>query len=214
MLLSTAYFPPVEYIALIARDFTLSLDGVNPSIVEVEACENYVKQSWRNRAMICTASGPETISVPIVHNSQHIPIRELLIDWSTPWLVRTKRTIDSAYHSSAWFDYYRDELYEILDRHHEHLFDLNMDILQHLLRRCMVSAEISLTKEYVPAGEAIDDYRETIHPKRQNSVLEDLGLKKPYFQVFSRKYGFVSNLSVIDLLFNEGPDSILYLKKL
>ena len=79
-----------------------------------------------------------------------------------------------------------------------------------------IKAEIRFTDHYSPHGsnEYGEDLRELIHPKRDNHILEELGLKKPYFQVFSGKYGFKSNLSIMDLLFNEGPDSISYLKKL
>ena len=102
------------------------------------------------------------------------------------------------------------------------LIDLNTALLNFFLQKIGIKAEIHMTKEYSPNGTVIsegeqiqcDDLRDVIHPKRQNNILNAMGLEKPYFQVFSPKHGFKSDLSIMDLLFNEGPDSILFLKKL
>lgn len=212
MLLSIAYFPPISYFALIAkyRD------------VCIEACENYQKQSWRNRCRYYAADGPQYLNFPIVHEGTHeLPISRIKVDYSTPWVLKTKRAIASAYDSSACFEYYKDELFSILDSHPETLFDLDMQIIKFFLRKTGIEANIRLTEEYV-APEPVEgaegrygrDYREILHPKRPDTVLKDLGLEKPYFQVFARKYGFIPNLSIMDLLFNEGPDSIMYLMSL
>ena len=156
--------------------------------------------------------------MPIVleNGTYALPVRKLRIDWSKPWLMRMKRAIVSAYESSPWFDYYKDELFAILDRQHEFLFDLNIDLLRFFLKKTGIEADIRFTEEFTPHGSTVygRDLRGVIHPKRQNDILERLGLKKPYWQVFSLKYGFISDLSVMDLLFNEGPDSISYLKRL
>lgn len=218
MLLSIAYFPPIEYFAAIAKGFTLSPDTVKPSVIYLEACENYQKQTYRNRCKFYAENGLQTLSFPIVHEggTHTLPITAIKVDWSTPWLQQTKRAIASAYESSAYFDYYKDELFAILDSRPETLFQLDRQILEFFLRKTGIAAEIRLTESYTVPGSGIygEDLREVIHPKRQNDILERLDLKKPYFQVFARKHGFISNLSIMDLLFNEGPDSILYLKNL
>ena len=218
MLFSTAYFPPVEYFAKIAEGFTLSPEEVKPSVIYIEACEHYQKQSYRNRCRFYAGDGVQNLSFPIVHEegTYSLPITEIRIDWSTPWMVRTQRAIVSAYESSAYFDYYKDDLFSILDSHPGTLFEMNMRLLRFFLDKTGIRAEIRLTEEFTPPGSGIygEDLREVIHPKRSNTILEDLALKKPYFQVFSRKHGFISNLSIMDLLFTEGPDSILYLKNL
>ena len=211
MILSTAYFPPVEYFALLARDMTLSADRVIPSSAKIEACESYQKQSWRNRCLIMSASGTEKLQVPIVHGKSRL-ITEIRIEYSTPWVTRTERTMDSAYHTSAFYDHYRDGIFEILESREESLFELNMKIINYFLEKTGIACNIVKTTDF--EAETSDDWREKIHPKRQNSILEELGLEKPYFQVFSGKYGFIKGLSIMDLLFNEGPDSILFLKKL
>ena len=214
MLLGIAYFPPVSYFALIAKGMVLSPENTIPSIVYIEACENYQKQSWRNRCRILAADGPAYLNFPIVHEGSHeFPITAIKVDYSTPWVLKTKRAIASAYESSAFFDYYKDELFAILDSHPETLFELDMRIIRFFLDKTGIAADLRLTDTFQPSS-GVDDYREVLHPKRPNTVLKDLGLEKPYFQVFARKYGFISDLSIMDLLFNEGPDSICYLKNL
>ena len=217
MLLGIAYFPPVSYFALIAEGMVLGQEP-EPAVVYIEACENYQKQSWRNRCRYYAADGPQYLNFPIVHEGTHeLPIRDIRVDYSTPWIQKTERAIASAYDSSAYFEYYKDELFAILDSRPETLFDLDLQIIRFFLRKTGIAADIRLTEEYYePAGGEAGtlgrDYRELLHPKRPDTVLKDLGLEKPYFQVFARKYGFIPNLSIMDLLFNEGPDSILYLK--
>lgn len=214
MLLGIAYFPPVSYFALIAKGMVLSPENTIPSIVYIEACENYQKQSWRNRCRILAADGPAYLNFPIVHEGSHeLPITAKKVDYSTPWVLKTKRAIASAYESSAFFDYYKDELFAILDSHPETLFELDMRIIRFFLDKTGIVSDLRLTDTFQPSS-GVDDYREILHPKRPNTVLKDLGLEKPYFQVFARKYGFISDLSIMDLLFNEGPDSICYLTNL
>ena len=225
ILLSVAWFPPISYFALMAKDFILSTDRVKPSVVYLEACEHYQKQSWRNRCRYYAADGPQILNFPIVHESgtHELPISEIKVDYSTPWLQRTERAIASAYESSAYFEYYKDELFAILDSRPATLFDLDVSIIRFFLKKTGVAVDLRMTDEYVPVasrevpadtGRYGTDYREILHPKRPDTVLRDLELEKPYFQVFAGKYGFVPNLSVMDLLFNVGPDSISYLKKL
>jgi len=190
--------------------------GLTPSIIHIEACENYQKQSYRNRCRFYAADGVQSLSFPIIHEggTHKLPISDIRIDYSTPWLQQHERAIVSAYRTSAYFEYYQDELFEILESRPERLIDMNMSLLHFFLEKTGVKAEVHMTGSYVREAEGFEDLRETIHPKHPNSILSDLGLEKPYFQVFSRKYGFKSDLSIMDLLFNEGPDSILYLKKL
>ena len=198
---------------------------LSPSIVYIEACENYQKQSYRNRCRFYAADGVQALSFPIVHeNGTHkLPVSEIKVDYSTPWLQQHERAIVSAYRTSAYFEYYQDELFAILESRPEKLLDLNMSLLRFFIEKIGIKVDLRMTDDFSRDGilEAADgssvicdDLRERIHPKRSNAILSDMGLEKPYFQVFSQKYGFQPDLSVMDLLFNEGPDSILYLKKL
>ncbi len=198
---------------------------LSPSVVYIEACENYQKQSYRNRCRFYAADGVQALSFPVVHEggTHKLPISEIRVDYSTPWLQQHQRAIVSAYRTSAYFEYYQDELFSIMDSKPERLIDLNMALLRFFIEKTGLAVDLRMTHEYSSEGiemcgdgsaVACDDLREVIHPKRGNTVLNGLGLEKPYFQVFSRKYGFKSDLSIMDLLFNEGPDSILYLKNL
>lgn len=215
LLLSTAYFPPVSYFAAIAKDFALSPDGATSSVVHIEAHEHYQKQSYRNRCVIMSSQGKINLNVPVIHdNTLHGPITDVRIDYSTPWVKQTRTAIASAYGMSAYFDYYKDDLFAILDSKPQTLWELNSRILEFFLKKTGICASVSPTTEYEASPQGCLDLREKIHPKRSNTILEDLGLKKPYFQVFSGKYGFCSDLSIMDLLFNEGPDSIIFLKRL
>lgn len=199
--------------------------SIVPSVVYIETCENYCKQSYRNRCLFYAADGVQALSFPIVHEcgTHRHPVSEIKIDYSVPWVLKHKRAIVSAYRTSAYFEYYQDELFAILDSQPERLIDLNMAILDFFISKTGLEVDLRLTHEYSPEGLVRDcagniieceDFRESIHPKKENTVLADLDLEKPYFQVFSQKYGFKSDLSIMDLLFNEGPDSILFLKNL
>ena len=156
MLLTTAYFPPIEYFALLAKY----------SVVYMEACENYQKQSWRNRCRILTANGPESLNVPVVHENGtfSLPIKEIRVEYTTPWVLRTERAIESAYSSSPFFIYYKDSLFEILNSHPETLWELNRRIIDFFCARIGISPVIRETTGYSPADE---DYREVIHPKSE-----------------------------------------------
>ena len=223
-LFSTAYLPPVSYFAAMAQEMSGLTDRrgdgssmeLSPSVVYIEACENFQKQSYRNRCRFYGADGVQTLSFPIKHEggTHKIPISEIKIDYKTPWVQQHERAIVSAYRTSAYFEYYQDELFAILENGYERLFDLNLALIRFFIEKTGIAVELRLTEDYVADPEGVEDLRETIHPKRPNTILADLELEKPYFQVFSQKHGFQSDLSVMDLLFNEGPDSILYLKKL
>ena len=230
-LLSTAYMPPVSYFAAMAeemdglsnrRDGDSSIE-LTPSVIYIEACENYQKQSYRNRCRFYAADGVQALSYPVVHEggTHKLPISEIKIDWCTPWLQQHERAIVSAYRTSAYFEYYQDELFAILESRPERLLDLNTQLLRFFIEKTGLAVDLRMTSEFSREGIqtgsdgamlTCEDLREAIHPKRPNTILQDMKLEKPYFQVFSRKHGFQSDLSIMDLLFNEGPDSIIYLK--
>lgn len=225
-LLTTAYFPPISYFAAIAEEMeglvrikgedrkSILSSPLSPSIIYIEACENYQKQSYRNRCHFYAADGIQSLSFPILHegNTHKRPISEVRIDYSKPWVMQHKRAIVSAYRTSAYFEYYQDELFAILDSRPEKLIDLNTRLLEFFLEKTGIKAEVHMTESYGQDG--CEDLREAIHPKRQDTILQKLKLEKPYFQVFAEKHGFIPNLSIMDLLFNEGPDSIIFLKNL
>ena len=208
----------------IRRDGGSSLE-LSPSVVYIEACENYQKQSYRNRCRFYGADGIQTLSFPIIHEggTHKQPISEIKVDYRKPWIQQHQKAIVSAYRTSAYFEYYQDELFEIMDSRPERLFDLNLAITRFFIEKTGIAVDLRKTDDFFRDGNIIcedgtsiicDDLRESIHPKKPDTILKGLGLEKPYFQVFAQKHGFISDLSVMDLLFNEGPDSILYLKSL
>lgn len=202
--LSTAFCPPIEYFAILAGYSSVYLDS----------SELYNKQSWRNRCRILSGNGPLDINVPVVHGDSRL-ITEVRVEYTTPWEVKAERAVASAYDSSPFFEFYRDGLFAILDSHPDTLWDLNWQIIVWLCERIGIAAPEAAAdspERVRPLGEELMDLREAIHPKRPNTVLRDLGLGKPYWQVFGDRFGFTPGLSVLDLLFNEGPDSILWLK--
>lgn len=189
MVLCTQYFPTVEFFAIAAK---------NPTVF-LEAHENYCKQSWRNRCRILSANGPMDLNFPIVHNGAKL-ITDIRVDYSTPWVTKTRRAIDSAYYNSPFFEYYRDGIFGILDSQPEKLWDLNLRLMEHFARKIGLKVDFLPTQEYL--GEDV-----TIHPKKPSAYAA-----RPYWQVFSQKFGFVPGLSVLDLLFNEGPNSVCILE--
>ena len=230
VLLSTAFCPPVEYFAVLA----------GYSSVYIDSGENYQKQTWRNRCRILTGSGPQDLCVPVVHSSGRA-ITEIQVEYTTPWVVKFERAVASAYDSSPFFEFYRDEFFAILDSHPATLWELNRLITEWIFRKIGilaaegtpsegrntrgsiaggpsrrdggVSPEGELPKGEYSSAAAQLDLRDVIHPKRPNTILADMGLGRPYWQVFRERFGFTPGLSVLDLLFNEGPDSILWLQR-
>ncbi|MBP5397913.1 MAG: WbqC family protein [Bacteroidales bacterium] len=213
LLLSTAYLPPLDYFAAIAKD--ASLEGeIAPARLVLEACENYRKQSWRNRCTILSASGRENLLVPIRHTSPHIPIREVEVDYSTPWVHLHENALSTAYGSSAFFEHYRDGLFDILESREVLLYDLNRRLLDYLLEKLHLPAVVEDSADYRPETDVLSeaaeeaasmlDLRTRLSPKK--APLYAVG--EPYYQIFSSKFGFTEGLSVVDLLFNEGPDSL------
>lgn len=199
--LSTAYFPPVEYFMAAA---------MTGSIL-IEAQESYVKQSYRNRCRIYACDGVLSLTVPVSMPENSRGISMAVVDYSKPWLQQHERAIVSAYRTSAFFEYYQDDIFPILESRPAGLLDLNMALTLRLLDLLGIRCSVSLTEEYRQSyGPEFLDLRDALHPKK--TVPEIFrGRLRPYYQVFSAKFGFIPGLSAVDLLFNEGPDALSYL---
>ena len=127
---------------------------LSPSVVYIEACENYQKQSYRNRCRFYAADGVQPLSFPVVHEGgtyKH-PVNEIRGAYSTPCLLQHKRAIVSAYRTSAYFEYYQDELFDILDSRPERLLDLNMALLRFFIEKTVLAVDLRLTQEYSNGG--------------------------------------------------------------
>jgi hypothetical protein len=194
LVLSTAYFPPAEYFSLIASSRR----------VLIEKWENYPKQTWRNRCRILGANGPFNLIVPVLRGSFHkTPIRELEIDNSRRWRELHLRGMASAYATSPYFEYYYDTISRVISKPFRFLLDLNTEALSAILNLVAIETDIGFTDTYYHEGNVSDDYRYMIAPKKK-SVTENYD-PQPYVQVFSESFGFVPGLSIIDMLFNNGP---------
>jgi hypothetical protein len=201
-LLSTAYFPPVHYMALIARS----------DEVLIEKEENYLKQTFRNRCYILSANGPLALSVPVLLGSFHkTALKDIRIDYSRRWQQIHVRGITSSYKSSAYYQYYSDLIEKVIYGNHKFLIDLNREALEIVLRITGLTTLVSYTASFEPVGKEPNDFRYEISPKKiiRNNIFN----LNEYFQVFKNKSGFVAGLSILDLIFNTGPDSVSYLRE-
>lgn len=201
ILLSSAYLAPVEYYRVMAGAGTVWL----------EACDHYVKQTYRNRCRIATANGVMDLTVPVEKLSGgKQPMREVRIAYHTDWQMLHWRALEAAYRSTPYFEYYQDDFRPLYEKKWTYLWDFNGALLEVTLRLLDLHPRLELTAEYrADWGGDVLDLREAIHPKRP-PVLPD---GKPYYQVFAQKYGFLPNLSVIDLLFNMGNEAVLWLEQ-
>ena len=198
--LSAAYFPPVEYFFAIAQS----------GRVVVEQNELYQKQSYRTRCSILTSSGVETLNVPVVHSSSRL-IRDISVDYSEAWPQRMEKALKAAYMSSPFYIYYADDIIPLLHSGMNSLFELNLALINVLKELLGLRLNIFVTQKFVTDyGDGFLDLRNSIHPKKE--MPQWLLLKRPYYQVFSSKVGYTPSLSILDLLFNEGPNAISYLR--
>ena len=197
---STAYFPCTAYMTALATC---------PS-ARVEAFETYPKQTYRNRTVIATANGLLPLTVNVTKpNGNHTITKDITICRKENWPVQHWRAIESAYNASPYFLYYSDEVRKLILGNHKYLLDLNMDILTFLVGKLKLTTDIALTSDFVSPAQADDDYRNVFSPKAEQSLFGDM---PPYPQVFDEKNGFSPNISILDLLFNLGPESRQYLK--
>ncbi len=185
MNLPTTFFGPVLWYEQIAR-------ATEP--VYIEAHENFQKQTLRTRCKIATANGVQTLTVPVSGSGS---IKDIKISDHNNWRHLHWQALASAYGSSPFFKYYADDIAPFFEKKWEFLFDYNLEIAHKMCELLDIRTEIRLTDEY-------------------KGCTFDLRVKadcKPYYQVFQSRHGFLPDLSILDLLFNMGPEAILYLMK-
>ena len=195
--LSTAYFPPVEYFSLISR--------ADEVVIEKE--ENYLKQSYRNRCYILSAHGPQLLTVPVYQGSQHkTAIKEIRIDYSKRWQQVHLRALKASYSSSPYYQFYFENIEAIISKRIDLLIDLNMELLESLMKMLKLKQKISYSTQFRPKDISEDDHRYKISPKKVSAFRG-----KEYMQVFGNNKGFVTGMSIVDLIFNMGPEAIDFL---
>lgn len=195
--LSSAYLAPVEYYSALAKAETVFL----------EHCDYYVKQTYRNRCHIAAANGVMALSIPVEKSSgEKMLTRDVRISDHNDWQVQHWRSIESAYNSTPFFEYYKDDLLPFFEKKWTFLFDYNVEIQAKVLELLDIQPTIKYSMAYQPEFDAETvDLRESIHPKKETGLY----VSKPYYQVFEQRFGFQPNLSIIDLLFNMGNESQL-----
>ena len=197
--MSTAWLPPVDYFIAIAEADKILIDS----------WEFYQKQSYRNRCTIATANGAMALSIPVEKPAGNkFVVRDVRISSHGNWQLQHWRTLESAYLSSPFFEYYADDFRPFFEKKYDFLIDYNAEILTCICDLLDLQPDIQLTDSYLQPDPDIVDLRELIHPKKDIHVFP----VKPYYQVFQTKSGFIPGLSIVDLLFNMGNESIFYLK--
>jgi len=193
------YLPPVSY-------FSALNDNNFEFLIEKE--EHFPKQTYRNRARIYSPNGPLDLFVPVIKGSKfHTKIKDVKISYDFKWQRLHWLSIESCYRNSAYFEFYEDELAPFYEKKFEYLFDYNLELLQWIFKQLKKSPELKFTTEYIKEIPAELDFRSKIHFKNTDPIVK----AKPYFQVFEDRAGFLPNLSIIDLLFSQGPQSRHYL---
>ncbi|MBR7066065.1 MAG: WbqC family protein [Prevotella sp.] len=202
-LLSTTYFGPVQWYQKLHRY----------GEVRLECHDHFVKQTYRNRCLIASAQGVQALTVPVIHDGT-ADIRDVRISDHGNWRHLHWNALCSAYGDSPFFEFYADDLAPFFERRWTFLLDFNEEIMAMMCRLLDIHPHITPTEVYWSAEMVeregnTDDFREVIRPKHP---LPDADfLPKRYYQVFEQKQGFLPNLSILDLLMNEGNESIFYL---
>jgi hypothetical protein len=203
ILLSTAFFGPTSYYTYLSAHDKCTM----------EQHEHFIKQTYRNRAVILGANGPVSLIVPVEKGrEQKICIKDLRIAYDEAWQRNHWRTIFSAYNSSPFFEYYADEIEPFFRKKYTFLFDFNLKITQAILEILELTCSLQLTESFEQVSADILNLRERISPKAHRNLADERLSLQPYTQVFSDKFGFIPDLSILDLLFNEGPSAHSILK--
>ena len=193
----TAYLPSIEYVSLF-----LKTDDVS-----IELYETYQKQSCRTRCNVMTANGIQTLTIPVIKtNGNHTLTKDIEISYKEAWQQNHLRCLESAYRKSAYFDYYFPYFEKIYKQKFNTLVELNDFCLKTILKLLKVKKEYSYTEDF---EKIVDnkDFRVSLSKNNYNNFE-----MKPYYQVFADRHGFISNLSIVDLLFNEGGNSVYNLQ--
>ena len=196
VLLSTTYFGPIQWYQKLYR----------AERVVMEQWESFQKQTYRNRCLIATTQGIQALTVPVVRGETSL-MKDIRISDHGNWRHLHWNALQSAYGESPFFDYYQDDIRPFYEQRWTYLLDFNEAIRARMCELVDITPEVTLSKVF--NAKANDDFREAINPK--HPAPDPDFIPKPYYQVYQQKYGFLPNLSILDLLMNMGPESIFYL---
>lgn len=204
VLLSSLYLAPIHYYS--------KLFGAERAIIEIH--DNYQRQSYRNRCTIVAANGPIALSVPIEKPVRDkSKMKDIRIADHGNWQHLHWNALISAYNSTPFFDYYRDEFSYFYHKKFNFLLDFNEQLRALICKFIGIETSIAYSSEYRETYcSTTKDYRESIHPKKEWQKSDPCFHAKPYYQVFGERHGFIANASIVDLLFNMGNEARLYLQ--
>lgn len=197
LLLQPTYFPSISNFVTM----------VNAETITFEVDDNFQKQTNRNRMYIYSPNGLQMLNIPVKHSRElHQKTRDIKIETAFDWQKQHFKSLDAAYRSSPFFEYFEDDIRPIFEKKHTFLLDLNLETIA-IVSKCLgLSLEFQKTSEYFHEATDFTDYRNLANGKKDQTQLES------YTQVFGDKHGFLNNLSILDLLFNEGRYAKDYLK--
>lgn len=201
--LGSAYLAPIEYYSKLLTYET----------VYIEQHDHYIKQTYRNRCNIVGPGGLLPLSIPTVKpESLKCAMKDIRISDHGNWRHLHWNAIESAYNNTPFFEYYKDDFAPFYEKKHTFLFDFNEELRQLICELIDMNPNVNYTAEYKTTFTTDEiDFREIIHPKKDFSTEDPEFIPTPYYQVFEARHGFLPNLSIIDLLFNMGPESLLVL---
>ncbi len=196
ILLHPTYFPSIShYVAM-----------VHASSITFETDDNYQKQTNRNRMYIYSANGTQLLNIPIKHSKTvHQKYRDVQLETAFNWQKQHFKSLEAAYRTSPFFEYFEDDIHPLFEKQHKFMLDLNFEIYE------IVNSCLGIDLPYETTNEYFKDVPQTDLRALANGK-KDLSVFEPYAQVFDDKHGFINNLSILDLLFNEGRHAIDYLK--
>ncbi len=203
-LLSSTYFGPVQWYQKLNRSEECL----------IEQHESFIKQTYRNRMVIATTNGPLALTIPTNHDTS-MAMKDIRISDHANWRHVHWNALLSAYGESPFFEFYQDDIRPFYEKKYEFLFDFNMETMQKMIELLDIRPKISLTDEYVGSeelrvqSEEYWDFRESIRPK--HPLPDPDFTPRRYYQVYEQKHGFLPNMSILDLLFNEGNEAIFHL---
>ncbi|WP_391593925.1 WbqC family protein [Winogradskyella sp.] len=197
-LIYPTYFPNIaHFVAMLKADTVL-----------FEVCDNYQKQSYRNRTEIYGANGKLALTVPVSYSQKHRQkYKDVKIANENNWQGLHLKSLQSAYSMSPFFEYYIDDLLPVFENRFDYILDFNLKSFALILECLQLNIATKQTTSFELHPEDKVDLRNLAQRNFEKKNLQ------PYTQVFSVKHGYIPNLSILDLLFNEGPNSELYLKK-
>ena len=198
LLIHPTYFPSISHFVAMSQADSITF--------EME--DNFQKQTNRNRMYIYSPNGIQLLNIPIKHSKEaHQRTKDVKLETAFDWQKQHFKSLEAAYRTSPFFEYFEDEIYPIFTKKHTFLMDLNLESMEIVAKCLKMKLEYSKTTEYFHEATDFNDLRILANGKKDTSIFES------YTQVFGDKHGFLNNLSILDLLFNEGRYALDYLKK-